>query len=60
MSRDCRIIDHPEGLDALKAHPTDKYELVLQARHPPKAQSHRGPDFEVKDCSNRTDADNAL
>ncbi|KAG8167592.1 hypothetical protein KVR01_003281 [Diaporthe batatas] len=26
---DCKIVNHPDGVEALAAHPTDKYELVL-------------------------------
>lgn len=58
-SRDCMIMDYPQGIDLLNAHPTDKYELVLRVRRP-RSEENRGHEFAVKSFENRAEANRAL
>lgn len=57
---DCKIVDHPGAIEALSAHPIDKYELVLYVRRPLKDQKDRGPFFSVKTFGDRTSANAAM
>ncbi|KAF7554912.1 hypothetical protein G7Z17_g2536 [Cylindrodendrum hubeiense] len=61
----CSIVGYPQGLTALKSHPTSKQELVLFVRRPPTEQQ-QGHDFEncaaldfdaqLEDCKRKVDA----
>ncbi|KAM0268095.1 hypothetical protein ACHAQH_010037 [Verticillium albo-atrum] len=54
----CEIIHHAGGIDALNDHPTETYDVVLQARRPqPKMP---GRDYEIKMFSSREAANEAL
>jgi hypothetical protein len=55
--RDCKIVNHPRGVEALRNHATTEYEVVLYVRRPPRDQKDRGPDFEGKTFATRAEAD---
>jgi hypothetical protein len=52
-------MDHPNGIDSLSAHPTDKYDLVLRVQRPPPEQK-RGHQFLVNTFQDRAEANRAL
>lgn len=56
---DARIMDHPEGIDALTAHPVETHELVLQVRRPQEKDKKRRPEFQVVTFETRQSANAA-
>lgn len=60
MRRDCKIVDHPKGIDALSQHSTDKYDLVLLVRRPHASKAKRNPSFPIKTYADRSEANRAL
>ncbi|RTE74323.1 hypothetical protein BHE90_011229 [Fusarium euwallaceae] len=59
---DAKVVDHPQGIDALNAHhPIAEHEMVLLVRRPlPTQAAVRGSEFEVITFHNRLAANVAL
>ncbi|KAJ4199793.1 hypothetical protein NW759_016003 [Fusarium solani] len=57
---DAKIMDHPQGIDALNAHPIDEHEMVLLVRRPLPTQAASGPEFKVITFGDRPAANAAL
>lgn len=60
VSRNCKIVEYPSNLSALKPHPVRKHELVLCARRPTRDEFQKKQPYEVKMFPDRTAADHAL
>lgn len=57
---DAKIVDHPQDIEALNAHPITERNMVLDVRRPLPTQAARGSDFKVIMFSSRQTAKIAL
>lgn len=57
---DAKLVDHPEDIEDLNAHPITERDMVLDVRRPLPTQAARGSDFKVIIFSRRQIAKMAL